>query len=70
MPKANSMNEFSNTPQPLTEPGAASAENGLVIWDGPEGIAITMTADAARKTGNSLISAAETAQRQVLGDGH
>jgi hypothetical protein len=63
------MREFSNTPQPLTEPGAASAEDGLVILDGPNGVAITMTADAARKTGNSLISAAEIAEQQILDNG-
>jgi hypothetical protein len=65
MPKANYMIEFSNTPQPLSEPGNASAEDGLVILDGPNGVAITMTADAARKTGDSLISAADIADRQA-----
>lgn len=62
------MINFSNTPQPLSEPGSASAEDGLVILDGPNGVAITMTADAARKTGNSLIFAAEIADRQASGD--
>lgn len=50
---------------PQTQPGIASAEDGLVILDGPAGIAITMTAGAAAETGHSLISAAEIAQRQM-----
>ncbi len=48
-----------------TEPGTASAEDGLVILDGPAGIAITMTAGAAAETGHRLISAAEIAQHQM-----
>jgi hypothetical protein len=59
------MTEFSNTPQPLTEPGVASAEDGVVVLDGPDGVAITMTPDAAQKTGTSLISAAEVAEQQI-----
>jgi hypothetical protein len=59
------MTESPNVPQPLTEPGIASAEDGLVILDGPDGVAITMTADAARQTGNSLLLAAETATEQI-----
>jgi hypothetical protein len=63
------MTELSNTPQPLTEPVVASAEDGLVILDGPDGIAITMTPDAAQKTGISLISAAELAEQQIADAG-
>jgi hypothetical protein len=59
------MTEFSNSPQPQTEPGIASVEDGLVVLDGPDGIAITMTPDAAQKTGASLISAAELAGKQA-----
>lgn len=59
------MTEYSNIPQPLTEPGVASAEGGLVILDGPDGVAITMTADAAAQTGHSLITAAELAAQQA-----
>lgn len=55
------------TPQPETEPGVASAENGVVILDGPDGVAVTMTSDAAALTGHSLITAAEEAARQVNG---
>lgn len=51
-------------PQPQTQPGIASAEDGLVVLDGPNGIAVTMTPDAAMQTGQNLISAAEIAERQ------
>jgi hypothetical protein len=50
--------------QPFTTAGIASAEEGHVILDGPDGIAITLTADAAEATGQSLIEAAEAARRQ------
>lgn len=50
--------------QPETEPGVASAEAGLVVLDGPDGIAKTMTADAAARTGQSLIDAAAIAESQ------
>ncbi len=53
-------------PQPQTEPGNASAEEGLVILDGPDGVAVTMTPEAASQTGQSLISAAATAAKQAL----
>jgi hypothetical protein len=50
--------------QPLIDPGVASAEGGLVFLDGPDGVALTMTSDAAQATGESLISAAEAARQQ------
>lgn len=59
------MSAPSAAPQPRTEPGFASAEDGLVILDGPNGLAVTMTADAAARTGRNLISAAEVAKRQM-----
>ncbi|MCJ8157787.1 hypothetical protein MKI88_10280 [Sphingomonas sp. LaA6.9] len=49
--------------QPLTSPGIASAEGGLVVLDGPDGVAITMTPDAAARTGHSLITAAVIAEQ-------
>jgi hypothetical protein len=55
--------------QPHTTPGVASAEEGLVVLDGPYGIAITMTAGAAAGTGQSLIAAAEIAERQLADKG-
>ncbi|HEX7822518.1 MAG TPA: hypothetical protein VF463_18085 [Sphingobium sp.] len=59
------MTEPINMLQPLTEPGIASAEEGLVILDGPDGVAVTMTPGAAAQTGLSLITAAEIAERQI-----
>lgn len=50
--------------QPETEPGVASAEGGLVFLDGPDGIAKTMTPDAAQRTGQSLVEAAAEAEKQ------
>jgi len=46
-------------------PGVASAEQGLVILDGPDGVAVTMTPDAATGTGHSLITAADEARGQL-----
>jgi hypothetical protein len=62
------MTENTNAPQPETEPGIASAEQGLVILDGPDGVAVTMTASAAEQTGQSLISAAAAAEQQLSTD--
>jgi hypothetical protein len=58
-----------DTPQPQTEPGTASAEEGLVILDGPDGVAVTMTADAATKTAQSLLDAAGAAEEQARDGG-
>lgn len=52
-------------PQPRSDPGVASAEEGVVILDGPNGVAVTMTAEAAAKTGESLIAAAVLAEKQA-----
>ena len=53
-----------NPPQPHEEPGIASAEDGVVILDGPNGLAVTMTAEAAAKTCESLMEAADIAKKQ------
>ncbi len=52
-------------PQPQSAPGIASAEDGFVVLDGPAGVAVTMTAGAAARTGRSLITAAVIAERQI-----
>ena len=52
--------------QPHYTPGVASAENGHVVLDGPNGVAVTMTAMAAAQTGQSLLEAAAEAERQQL----
>jgi hypothetical protein len=50
--------------EPFDEPGHACAEEGHVVLDGPDGIAITLTAEAAVTTGERLIAAGEQARRQ------
>ncbi|RVT42282.1 hypothetical protein [Sphingobium algorifonticola] len=47
------------------QPGKANAEAGVVLLDGPHGIAITMTPYAALETGKSLMEAAAIAQTQI-----
>lgn len=50
--------------KPQEAPGIASAERGQVLLDGPDGVAVSMTADAARETARRLLAAAEEAERQ------
>ena len=50
--------------EPLSTPGVASAEEGHVFLDGPDSVAITMTAEAAITTGQRLVEAGEEALRQ------
>ena len=50
---------------PETEPGIATAESGQVTLDGPDGVAIAMTPEAARETGRRLIAAADEAEGQA-----
>ncbi|MEH3159173.1 MAG: hypothetical protein PGN08_09735 [Sphingomonas taxi] len=42
-----------------TEPGVVSTERGQVILDGPDGVAVTMTPEAAAETGRRLVAGAE-----------
>ena len=51
--------------QPYDQPGVASVEQGLVLLDGPDGVAVAMTPDAAEATGHSLISAAGQARNET-----
>lgn len=50
--------------QPESEPGRASADNGVVILDGPDGVAVAIQPDAAEETGRRLIGAAKEAREQ------
>lgn len=50
---------------PETEPGVASAEEGFVVLDGPDGIALSITADPAEETGRRLMEAARQAREQA-----
>lgn len=53
-----------NLSQPCDEPGIATADSGLVLMDGPDGVALTLTPKAAALTGQNLINAAEEALQQ------
>jgi hypothetical protein len=54
------------------QPSTVEAHEGWVIVDGPNGVAITLTPEAAEETSNRLLcSAAEAAgQRRLKGGGH
>ena len=56
-------------PEPQKCPGNASAEGGQVLLDGPDGVAVSMTPDAADETGRRLIAAAAEARDQPAGVG-
>lgn len=51
-----------NPTEPFADAGIASVENGQVVLDGPDGVAITLTPDAAARTGQSLVAAAQQAR--------
>jgi len=60
----NDMNDDSlngHAQYPQTRPGSVSTENGQVMLDGPDGVAVAMTPEAALETGRRLIAAAEAA---------
>lgn len=46
------------------DPGTASAEQGEVLLDGPDGIAISLTPFAAEETAKQLLRAAAEARAQ------
>lgn len=50
-------------PKPCAVAGQATAEDGVVILDGPDGVAVTMTPDAASGTADSLLEAARQARQ-------
>ena len=50
--------------EPHQQAGIASAEEGVVLLDGPDGVAIAMIPDAAEAMGRSLIAAADEARGQ------
>lgn len=54
-----------NPTEVFSSPGAANAEKGFVVLDGPDGIAITLTPEAAIGTGESLIKAGKAARGQA-----
>ena len=50
--------------EPHDVPAKATAENGEVMLDGPQGLAMSMTPRAARATADALNAAAEEADKQ------
>ena len=46
----------------------AAAEEGIVLLDGPGGVAISMTADAAELSGSRISDAALRARKQKSGE--
>lgn len=50
---------------PEKQGGIAAAEQGQVLLDGPNGVAVAMTPGAAQETGRSLLSAADEANEQL-----
>jgi hypothetical protein len=61
------MTQLSDRNTPLLVPGEAVAEAGQVLLDGPDGVAIALSPDAAEETGRRLIAAAAEARRQPTG---
>jgi len=59
------MTESRSALEPREDAGRATAEDGVVILDGPDGVAVTMTADAAEKTAASLHEAAKKAREHL-----
>jgi hypothetical protein len=53
--------------RPEVEPGVVSVEHGQVMLDGPDGVAVAMTPEAALETGRRLIAAAERANAHQPG---
>ncbi|MFC3443999.1 hypothetical protein SAMN05518849_12245 [Sphingobium sp. AP50] len=53
--------------EPFADAGVAAVEDGHVVLDGPDGIAITLTPQAAVATGRSLVEAGEAALEQTKG---
>lgn len=49
------------------QPADISVEQGMVLIDGPRGLALTMTPDAAEETGRRLIQAAAAARASGAG---
>ena len=61
------MNERRAILKPCQLPGKATVEEGVVLLDGPDGVAVAMTADAAAQTAESLLAAAAQARAENPG---
>ncbi|WP_188446933.1 hypothetical protein [Sphingomonas psychrolutea] len=49
---------------PYDTPIFAAAEHGIVVLDGPDGLATSLTPAAARKSAHHIASAAEIAEKE------
>ena len=58
------MADFHDRRLPSPTPGAAIAEQGAVLLEGPGGVVLALTPEAAILTGESLRRAARAAERQ------
>lgn len=56
--------------EPEEVAGVATAEQGVVLLDGPNGVAIAMTPQAAEETGRRLVAAAQEAASQTSAQAH
>lgn len=56
------MNPRPDMLKPCEVPGKASVEDGVVLLDGPDGVAVSMTPEAAAGTADSLREAAALAR--------
>jgi hypothetical protein len=50
------------------EASEVAAEHGQVMVDGPDGVAVSLTPDAAAETSDRLLNAAVEAQGQILAE--
>ncbi len=48
------------------EPSMVTAEDGVVLVEGPDGVAVSLTPDAAAETSDRLLRCAAQAQGQIL----
>lgn len=55
--------------RPFNEPSDVSAEQGEVIVDGPDGVAVSLTPEAAVETSHRLLEQGVTAQGQLVQSG-
>lgn len=49
---------------PYDTPISAAAEHGVVVLDGPDGLATSLTPDAARKSAQRMTKAADLAETE------
>lgn len=58
------MADLTSPRAPSAEPGRATAEQGVVLLEGPQGAIVTLTPEAAEATGENLHRAAVAARKQ------